>query len=84
MKVRIVVNKASVETYLPSDTDLTAFANTFDALREHSGWSDTGGGWRWIYRKLVAMMKAFIISDGTTQEHKSQYDCYLRIEKVEV
>jgi hypothetical protein len=74
MKTRITVNKATILVHTPHDA-----LELFDQLRDNSGWSDTGGGWRGIYRQLESLLNQFII-DWQTIEHKKPYDCYLKIE----
>lgn len=79
-RVRLTVNKASIEIDALTDTRLPA--GTFEELRARSGWNDTGGGWRWIFKKLMSMIKSYTVSLETTQEYKAEYECYLKVEKA--
>jgi hypothetical protein len=70
--------KVTVNKYTITVKNSKEALHRFDELRAHSQWSDTGGGWRGIYRQLSTMLDEFNLSNKTIKYEKS-YNCPLTI-----
>jgi hypothetical protein len=71
--MKVTVNKHTITV-----KDSNEALERFEELRAHSQWSDTGGGWRGIYRQLSTMLDEFNLSNKTIKYEKP-YNCPLTI-----